>query len=165
MLTPREEVAQLFEEAREEVYHYLLALGLYPQQAKEVVQEAFLRLHVALRNGDAIKNPRAWIFRVAHNIGLKMQARENNRTAYAPDLAAWLMDPDRNPEQSFLERERMLRFHRAIEELSDQQRRCFLLRVEGLRYSEIGAVLGINASTVAEFLRRAVARLKKVTND
>lgn len=165
MLTSLEEVAQLFEEAREEVYHYLLALGLYPQQAKEVVQEAFLRLHVALRNGDAIENRRAWIFRVAHNVGLKMHARESNRTAYAPDLAAWIMDRERNPEQSLLERERMLRFHRAIEELSEQQRRCFLLRVEGLRYAEIGAVLGINTSTVAEFLRRAVARLRKVTND
>jgi DNA-directed RNA polymerase specialized sigma24 family protein len=33
--------------------------------------------------------------------------------------------------------------------------------MEGLRYPEIGAALGISASAVGEFLRRAVARLRK----
>jgi DNA-directed RNA polymerase specialized sigma24 family protein len=36
-----------------------------------------------------------------------------------------------------------------------------MLRLEGLRYPEIGAVLGISPSAVGEFLRRAISRLKK----
>ena len=35
----------------------------------------------------------------------------------------------------------------------------------GLRYPEIGAALGISASAVGEFLRRAVARLRKVRDE
>ena len=66
-----------------------------------------------------------------------------------------------NPEQSLLEREQTLRFHNAVQRLSEQQRRCLFLRLEGLRYPEIGSVLGISASAVGEFLRRAIARLKK----
>jgi RNA polymerase sigma-70 factor (ECF subfamily) len=66
------------------------------------------------------------------------------------------------PETELLERERMARFHSAVEGLSEQQRRCLLLRMEGLRYPEIGSVLGISASAVGEFLRRAMVRLKKV---
>ena len=69
--------------------------------------------------------------------------------------------PELNPEQSLLEREKTLRFHHAVQQLSDQQRRCLSLRLEGLRYPEIGSVLGISASAVGEFLRRAIARLKK----
>jgi RNA polymerase sigma-70 factor (ECF subfamily) len=49
-----------------------------------------------------------------------------------------------------------------VKSLSEQQRRCLFLRVEGLRYPEIGSALGISASTVGEFLRRAMERLKKV---
>jgi RNA polymerase sigma-70 factor (ECF subfamily) len=49
-----------------------------------------------------------------------------------------------------------------VEGLSDQQRRCLHLRLEGLRYPEIGSILGISASAVGEFLRRAIVRLKKV---
>ena len=66
-----------------------------------------------------------------------------------------------DPEAELLERERMLRFHHAVEGLSEQQKRCLFLRMEGLRYPEIGATLGISASAVGEFLRRAMARLKK----
>jgi RNA polymerase sigma-70 factor, ECF subfamily len=49
--------------------------------------------------------------------------------------------------------------------LSEQQKRCLFLRLEGLRYPEIGQSLGISASAVGEFLRRAVVRLKKVTHE
>jgi RNA polymerase sigma-70 factor (ECF subfamily) len=64
-----------------------------------------------------------------------------------------------------LEREKMLRFHRAVEGLSEQQKRCLFLRMEGLRYPEIGSALGISASAVGEFLRRAMVRLKKVNDE
>jgi len=37
--------------------------------------------------------------------------------------------------------------------------------MEGLRYPEIAATLGISASAVGEFLRRAMARLKKVRDE
>jgi RNA polymerase sigma-70 factor (ECF subfamily) len=76
-----------------------------------------------------------------------------------------LADPAVNPEQSLLERERQVRFARAVANLSDQQRRCLHLRLEGLRYAEIASVLGISASAVSEFLRRAVARLRKVNHE
>jgi RNA polymerase sigma-70 factor (ECF subfamily) len=67
-----------------------------------------------------------------------------------------------NPERELLDRERELRFHDAVEGLSEQQKRCLFLRMEGLRYPEIGATLGISPSAVGEFLRRAMMRLKKV---
>jgi RNA polymerase sigma-70 factor (ECF subfamily) len=72
-----------------------------------------------------------------------------------------LRSAELNPEQSLLEREQTTRFHQAIQGLSEQQRRCLFLRLEGLRYPEIASALGISASAVGEFLRRAIARLKK----
>ena len=69
------------------------------------------------------------------------------------------MTAELNPEQELLDRERTLHFHRAVEGFSEQQRRCLFLRMEGLRYPEIGSTLGISASAVGEFLRRAMVRL------
>jgi RNA polymerase sigma-70 factor (ECF subfamily) len=60
-----------------------------------------------------------------------------------------------------IERERVQRLHKGIQQLSEQQRRCLFLRMEGLRYPEIGSALGISASAVSEFLRRALLRLRK----
>src|SRR6266404_2418702 len=160
-LALQDQVAQLFLEARDDVYRYLLSLGIHPPQAQEGAQEVFLRLYATLKKGENIQNPRAWIFRVAHNLGLKIRARQNSQAPFDADLESQILAPELNPEQSLIDRERKLRFHRAIEGLSEQQRRCLFLRLEGLRYPEIGSVLGISASAVGEFLRRAIARLKK----
>src|SRR5712691_5221959 len=144
----QDQVSRLFQEARDDVYRYLLSLGLYPPQAQEGAQEVFLRLYATLKKGENIQNPRAWIFRVAHNLGLKIRARQNNQAPFDADLESQILAPELNPEQSLLEREKTLRFHHAVQQLSDQQRRCLSLRLEGLRYPEIGSVLGISASAV-----------------
>jgi RNA polymerase sigma-70 factor (ECF subfamily) len=157
----RQDVAQLFEETRDDVYRYLLNLGLHPPQAQEGAQEVFLRLYATLRKGEEIQNPRAWIFRVAHNLGLKIRARESSQTPFEAELELNLAEPGLDPEQGLLERERSLRLHKGIQQLSEQQRRCLFLRMEGLRYPEIGMALGISTSAVSEFLRRALVRLRK----
>ena len=161
----QDEVAQLFEEMREGVYRYALSLGLYPPQAQEATQEVFLRLYAALKRGEAIQNRRAWVVRVVHNLGLKVRAQQTSHGPFESNIERRLADPELNPEQSLLERERLLRFHRGVENLSEQQRRCLYLRLEGLRYPEIAAVLGISASAVGEFLRRAIVRLRKVIHE
>ena len=159
------QVTQLFEECRNDVYRYLLTLGLYPPRAQEATQEVFLRLYASLKKGEEIQNPRGWIFRVAHNHGLKVRARQSTEEPFDPALEASLNSPAPNPERDLLEREKMTRFHRAVEGLSEQQKRCLFLRMEGLRYPEIGSALGISPSAVGEFLRRAVARLRKVRDE
>jgi RNA polymerase sigma-70 factor (ECF subfamily) len=161
----QDRVAKLFEEAREDIYRYLLTLGLHPPSAQEAVQEVFLRLYTALKNGEDIQNPRGWVFRVAHNYGLKQRERQVTETPFEPDLDVRLASRTEDPERGLIEREKMTRFHRAVEGLSEQQKRCLFLRMEGLRYPEIGAVLGISPSAVGEFLRRAMLRLRKAGDE
>src|ERR1700688_836127 len=89
-MTLQDQVAQLFEDARDDVYRYLLSLGLYPPQAQEGAQEVFLRLYATLKKGEKIQNPRAWIFRVAHNLGLNIRARQNFQAPFDADLESKL---------------------------------------------------------------------------
>src|ERR1043166_8714841 len=161
----QDRVGRLFEEARDDVYRYLLTLGLHPPRAQEAVQEVFLRLYTSLKKGESIENPRGWIFRVAHNYGLKVRERQISEEPFDPAMEAGLTGPGESAEHQLIEREKMVRFHRAVEGLSEQQKRCLFLRMEGLRYPEIGSALGISASAVGEFLRRAVTRLKKVRDE
>src|SRR3982751_4704526 len=161
----QDRVSRLFEEARDDVYRYLLTLGLHPPRAQEAVQEVFLRLYATLKKGEDIENWRAWVFRVAHNYGLKVRERQISEEPFDPGLEGKLRSRGADPETQLLDRERMVRFHHAVEGLSEQQKRCLFLRMEGLRYPEIGAALGISASAVGEFLRRAIARLKRVRDE
>jgi RNA polymerase sigma-70 factor, ECF subfamily len=161
----QDRVAQLFVEARDDIYRYLLTLGLYPPGAQEATQEVFLRLYATLKKGERIENPRGWIFRVAHNYGLKVREKQVSEESFGPVLEATLRAGPANPESQLLDDERMRRIHTAIEGLSEQQRRCLSLRMEGLRYPEIASVLGISPSAVGEFLRRAMLRLRKVRDE
>lgn len=147
------------------MYYYVLTLGLAPAQAQEVTQEVFLRLFVTMRGGEDILNPRAWVFRVAHNLGLKTRAKERHSQEFSPELESMLAHRDETPEGGLLRSERERRLREAIGELSPQQRQVLHLRAEGLRYQEIADTLGIATSTVGEFLRRALTRLRKVLHD
>src|SRR6202789_3020312 len=82
----QDRVAKFFEESRDDVYRYLLTLGLHPPRAQEAVQEVFLRLYGALKKGEDIQNPRGWIFRVAHNYGLKIRAKQNALAPFDPEI-------------------------------------------------------------------------------
>lgn len=152
-----ETVALAYEEARNDVYFYLLRLGLASPEAQDVTQEAFLRLYQALKRGEQILNARAWAFRVAHNLAVNLVTRRRD-TAEVDEHHASL---DANPEELALQTIQNERLREALGELSPQQRQCLHLRAEGLRYREIGEILGITTSTVNEFVRRGIAKLRK----
>src|ERR1044072_4665808 len=155
-----QQVIRVYEESRDDVYRYLLTLGLPPPQAQEATQEAFLRLHVTLQRGGTIENMRAWVYRVAHNYALDMRAKERT-TPLEPDLEAVLRDRGRGVEMDLIEREKVEQVGRAWATLSRQQRQCLHLRAEGLRYREIAETMQISISSVREFLVRAITRLQK----
>ncbi|MBL8230862.1 MAG: sigma-70 family RNA polymerase sigma factor [Bryobacterales bacterium] len=157
-----DDLEQLYLEARDDVYRYLIHLGLNPAQAQDTTQDVFLRLHRAVQAGDDIRQARAWVFRVAHNLGLNEKQRKGNQSVAIDAQANFpVTDPSPTVEEAALERERHRRLQDAMERLSPQQRQCLYLRAEGLRYAEIAQSLGIAVSTVAEFVSRATARLRK----
>src|SRR5262245_33256172 len=98
----QDQVAQLFHEARDDVYRYLLTLGLDPARAQETAQDVFLRLYVTLKKGEDIQNRRAWVFRVAHNLGLNVRTRQKDLPPFEPELEARISDPMQNPEKDLL---------------------------------------------------------------
>jgi RNA polymerase sigma-70 factor, ECF subfamily len=160
MATHEEQVARAFEESREDVYRYLVTLGLPPAQAQEVTQEAFMRLHMALTRGEDIRNLRAWVFKVARNHALDERSKDRLRPL-EPELEAVLRDERRSVDMDLIERERMMHLGKVWSGLSSQQRQCLHLRAEGLRYREIAETMQISISSVREFLSRAIARLQK----
>src|SRR5262249_17039527 len=97
--------------------------------------------------------------------GLKIRTRQQMEEPFDPEVRVRYTTQTGTPESELLERERMLRFHDAVTGLNEQQRRCLLLPMEGLRCPEIGSALGISASAVGEFLRRAMLRLRKVRDE
>lgn len=161
-MTVRDRVEQLYEQEREHLYTYLLYFGVPPHKAQELTQDSFLKLYLTMEKGTAIDNPKAWLYRVAHNLAVRGYRREPVFAPLDPEAPAPTPLPD--PERSAIEQQRRRALIEGIHALSPQQKHCLHLRVQGLRYREIADVVGISTSAVSEFLRRAVNRLRETVN-
>jgi RNA polymerase sigma-70 factor (ECF subfamily) len=164
-VSARDLATQAFADWHNDVYRYALSIGLGTAAAQEITQETFLRFYVALDKRERIENQKAWLFRVAHNLAINLRLKESRLEPWTPDLGERFVDPCANPEQALLDREKSERLRRAVEGLSVQQRECLHLRAAGFRYREIGEIIGIKTSTVSEFLKRAIDRLRRARHE
>jgi RNA polymerase sigma-70 factor (ECF subfamily) len=159
------QVVRLFDELRPGLFRYLRWRGSSAEEADDAIQETFLRLHAHLLTGRPQENLRAWVFRVAGN--LVRDERKSGRRRFsrpfesdAAPAQSWA-DPAAGPEQIVLAEESERRLHAAIRRLPKLEQECLGLRSEGLRYREIGGILGIGTSTVADVLQRALETLAR----
>ena len=162
--TDSREATTLYRELRKPLLRYLVCLGLSSDEAQDVVQDAFLSLHKHLVSGGLQDNIRSWLFRVAHNRARNRQQSYDRRFGTQLDLDADSISPTATPEQVVLEKEKFRRLGRAIRLLTSSERECLLLRASGLRYREIGEVLAISTSTVADTVDRAIKKLAEKCN-
>lgn len=158
------EAAYLYRELRKPLLRYLVCLGLSSDEAQDVVQDAFLGLHRHLASGGSQENIRSWVFRVAHNQARNRQNSYHRRFGEPLEAGIDSVAQGPTPERIVLEKERFRRLAREIRLLAESERDCLLLRAEGLRYREIGEVLGIPTSTVGDTVERAIKKLAEKCN-
>jgi len=157
-----EEVAVLFSEFRGRILRYLLCFGLCVQDGEEIVQEVFLLLFRHLQQKKPRKNLQGWLFRVAHNLGLKKRIESRRTNGEDPDWVLLAHDAAPSPEQQTMMKQQQRRLIAVLDALPSQDRSCLYLRAEGLRYREIAEILGISLGSVSQSLARAVKRLNHV---
>ena len=155
-------IVDLYDELRPSLFGYLVCLGLMPQEADDIIQDAFVQLFRFLQAGGRVNNPRSWLFRVARNLSFNLQKRERKIVYVSDEQQASAFSETRHvagPEELYERKERLRLVKAAIAQLPERQRECLHLRAEGLRYREIAEVLGVTTSAVSESLKRAVLRL------
>jgi RNA polymerase sigma-70 factor, ECF subfamily len=153
------EVTALYSELRRPLLRYLVCLGLTSDEAQDVVQDAFIALQRHVEAGGSQQNIRSWVFRVAHNRARNRQNSYYRRFTESFDAKAHAVVDDATPEHLLLEKEKFRALEKALGSLTDDERECLSLRAGGLRYREIGEVLGVATSTVADTVERAVKKL------
>lgn len=158
------EATNLYQELRQPLLRYLVCLGLSIDEAQDVVQDAFLGLHRHLASGAPNENIRSWLFRVAHNRARNRQNSYDRRFSTPLDPTTHSGVDEATPEKALLEKEKFGRLGKAIRQLAEAERDCVLLRAEGLGYREIGEVLGVPTSTVADTVTRAIKKLAEECN-
>lgn len=147
-------------EIRGPLWRALLAWSGQADVADEAVAEAFAQL---LRRGDEVRDPAAWVWRSAFRLAggdLKSRRAEARRTTSDDAVLNLLADPE---DRISGEAADLLA---ALDQLSDQQRRCVaLVDIAGHTAPSAAAVLGTSAATVRVQLMRARRQLRVLLAD
>ena len=150
----------------DEIYRYALGLLGSPADAEDATQEALLRLwnHLPQLN---LFNIRAWLFRTTRNYCLDQIRRRSRVVTPNADLDETVEDwPDEvavDPSFAADSSCQLEQARKALLKLPETLRSVFVLyEVNGLRYREIAATLGIPINTVKVDLMRAREKLSKL---
>lgn len=160
---------------------YRLALRVLrdEEQARDAVQEAFLKLYTRLRRFEGRSSFYTWFYRLVMNQCLDMRRREHPERRLDLGEAqtleqlletrgdhaegSWERAHEQGPAEHLEAGELRRAVARAIDELPDGARETLVLReVEGLSYAEISEALNIPKGTVMSRLHYARRRVQGI---
>src|SRR5271156_2535660 len=155
-----------------------LALNLMkrPEDARDVYQEAFLKVYRNLHRFRFECSFYTWLYRIVTNVCLdQLRRRQSRPEDQAPEVSNNYQDevgtdfferqkeqrPTLDPERSLLGRELGAHIATAMEQLSPRERVVFEMKhYQGLKLRDIGDALGTTEETVKNSLFRATRKLR-----
>lgn len=127
--------------------------------AEEVVQDVFLDLYKAIGDGTRIEFPKAWTIRVARRkcAGLRRLPQHVELDPLGPEIAA---QSPADPAAALNRGLDSARLRGCLSLLTDREEQVLLLRLQSMKFREIGSSLGITTSSVNTLLARALEKLQ-----
>ncbi len=162
----------------EELYHahknlvYNLALQYVQnrEEAEEITQDVFVRVHAKLSSYRAEAQLSTWIGRIAVNCALDYLKARKRQKRFAfirslfGDSGEFLAEPPDFDHPGILaeNREQLQILFRYINRLPEQQRTALiLLKIEGLPQAEAAAIMEISEKAPESLFQRAKGNLRK----
>lgn len=147
------------------VFNLALRLSGEPEEAADLSQETFLKIHRHLSGFRGRSSLKTWVYRVAVNCCRsrykKQSAWRSRLLPESEEKLERLPDRRRSPEERAIARGAVGRIAQALAELPTIYREAVLLRdIEGLTYEEMSQVLGLRLGTVRSRIARGRDRLR-----
>lgn len=156
----------LVERYQQRAYRLAWSIVRDGEDARDLSQEAFLRLYQVAGTFERRAKFSTWFYRILVNLCLDHRRRHQwwRRIVRGSDDGNMLdrqpaLDPP--PVDAIVRDEAMSRLWHEVDRLSPQQRAAVLLQVEGLPTSEIAEILKCSEATVRVHLHRALTTLRK----
>ena len=134
--------------------------GRSREDADDLIQEAFLRLHLYCRTGE-VQQQEAFLARTVLNLSVDMHRKEH-RELYVdePVESLPLKDFLPTPDEELAIQDRLTKAASILDALPPRTREIFLMhRVEGHGCAHIAARFGISVSAVEKHIAKAVLSL------
>jgi RNA polymerase sigma factor (sigma-70 family) len=131
------------------------------ERARDVVQEAFLRL---IREDRQSIEPHVaeWLYTVCRNKALDVRRKESRMTGLSEATTAFEASRDPGPDQRLEREESTAKALRHLAKLPENQQECIRLKFQhGLSYKEISGVTKLSVSNVGFLIHTGLKALRK----
>jgi RNA polymerase sigma factor (sigma-70 family) len=126
------------------------------EEAKDVVQEVFIKVWNGREQLEGIQNMEAWCMRITKNLSLDRLRQQQRRPTDDLEKGSYVQHGALSPHDSTEMMESMKRIGELMHSLPEKQRQVMHLRdVEGYSYNEICDILELDMSQVKVNLFRA----------
>lgn len=137
------------------------------EEAKDIVQETFIRVWQSIRNYDPQKTFSTWVYTIASRLCID-RLKKSSRMVVLPEDEITLrrFASDTDSQQSLENREWVSIVRMIAEGLSDKQRLVFTLcQLEGIPSAEVEQITGLDAKQVKSNLYVARQTIRKRLKD
>ena len=142
--------------------------GAGPPEPEDVAQAAFAQL-AALERPEALDNPRAFLYRTAHNLFIDQRRRLSTQQRHAAEAESQKSSDagyELPIERVLIGREECRIIEAAISRMPAKRRQCFLLhRLHGLSYAEIARRMGMSGPGVFKAVEKALAECERALEE
>jgi len=172
---------QLVERHQRRAFAIALSLVRHEQDARDIVQDAFLRVHKSLPTFQGSSSFFTWLYRIVTNLAIDLVRRPGRNTdeleedrhrssspggVDQPD-PMWVARIDGADPVDVLRRKELAdRMRRAIDALPSYHKAVILMReVEGMSYEEMAEAMQVSKGTIMSRLFHARQKLQKALAD
>jgi RNA polymerase sigma-70 factor (ECF subfamily) len=152
---------RLYDEHAQAVFAFLLNFTRHEADTRDLLQEVFVKLAKRPELLEGVRDERAFLLRLAHNLAIDLIRRRGTQDKHRVQLAAETLPvfaPAAGPDESAF-REAL---GAALGGLPAEQRAIVHLKLwEGLTFEQIAELLGIPLNTAASRYRYGIDKLRE----
>ncbi|KAA5542245.1 RNA polymerase sigma factor [Roseiconus nitratireducens] len=157
---------RLFGQCRDEILGTLFYVVGNVEDARDALQETFLKCWHRRHQIDDVQNLRAWVFRIAINTGRDVRKTAWNRRRQTLREDVPMPSTTESSPDGLVRDEERQRLRRAISQLPVEQQEVFLMRQNGdLTYCQIAQAMSLPVGTVKTRMRSAIRQLRETVGD
>jgi RNA polymerase sigma-70 factor (ECF subfamily) len=166
---------ELVERHQRRAFAIALALVRDENDAREIVQEAFLRVYRGLDTFHGGSSFFTWLYRIVTNLSIDLMRKPARRDAEFDDAREIKDELDvpllaridgADPQDVVRRSEIAERIQRALDALPPYHRGVILMReIEGMSYEEMAQAMGVSKGTIMSRLFHARQKLQKALHD
>lgn len=156
----------LVSDYEKKIYNYAYSFTKNPEDALDITQEVFLKIHKNISKFNENSTISTWIYKITSNVCIDWARKQKPTVAITTeneDFINQVADKSDSVEGQIQQKEISNEIHHALSLIDEPSRQIVIMRdIQGLTYDEIGQILELESGTVKSRISRSRKKLRDI---